>query len=110
MLALWLGACAYRVTLTSAPDGARVELPSGRVVATPATARLEWVPFGHQRVTASAPGFRPMTVDLRDSEVRLGHLLHRSERRVVELILVPEHGPAGTWTRDDVGRPPEDPP
>jgi hypothetical protein len=107
VIAAWLAGCAYTVALTSTPMPARVALPDGRIVATPTEARLRWAPFGHQVVTATAPGYRPLTVDLRRDEVTLGRWVATSvfrpatwfgaPRGEVRLVLVEEHGPAGTW-------------
>jgi hypothetical protein len=102
MIALWLAACVYRVTLATEPAPVQIALPDGSVVATPAEVSLRWVPFGHQVVTASAPGYRPLTIDLRRTEVRWPHWLRGASRRKVELLLVPDHGPAGTWRPEDV--------
>jgi hypothetical protein len=112
LLALLLPGCAYRVTLASRPSAVTVALPDGSRVTTPAEVRLRWVPFGHQRVTATADGYRPLTVDLRRDEIRwsrfvIGTIAHPSvlsgkPRGEVELVLIPEHGPVGSWTEDDI--------
>lgn len=114
LLAVALAApgCAYRVTIASAPAGAQLTLPDGSTPSTPAETTLRWRLFGRQLVTATAPGYRPLTVDLRRSEVRWLHYprdtvlrpnrLTGAPRGHVELILVPDHGPTGTWTADDV--------
>ncbi len=112
MTLLLLAGCAYRVTLTSLPMPARVELPDGEVVVTPADVTLRWVPFGHQPVTVTAPGHRRLAVDLRRDEVRLGRWIATSvfrprtwfgaPRGEVRFLLVPDHGPAGTWAPSEV--------
>jgi len=104
--------CAYKVRLRSTPQPAEVTLPQGRTVLTPDVVRLRWVPFGHQEVSVHAPGYRPLTLDLRDREVRLGRIIGQTIRHPstlwgevrgdVYFVLVPEHGPAGTWTEQDV--------
>lgn len=111
---LWLACagCPYKVTLTSDPTPAEVLLPDGRTVVTPAEVKLRWVPFGHQRITASAPRHRALEVDLRKTEIRfwrfVGGTIARPAtlggrpRGEVELVLVPEHGPAGSWSPEDV--------
>lgn len=106
-----LPGCAYRVTLSSVP-AADVVLPDGRRVGTPSEVVLRYVPFGHQRISVAAPGYRSMVVDLRRQEIQLwtmvvGTLAHPDvlwgrPRGEVRLLLVPEHGPAGTWTPDDL--------
>lgn len=107
MIAAWLAGCAYTVSLTSTPMPVRVALPDGTVVATPAEARLRWVPYGHQVVVATAPGYRRLEVDLRRDEVTLGRWMATTvfrpatwlgaPRGEVRLVLVEDHGPAGTW-------------
>lgn len=105
LLPLLLCGCAYRVRLLSTPPGALVELPSGRQVITPADVRLQWAPYNHQVLKVTARGHRPFEVDLRDTEVKFGRYLFRGFKRPrgeVELVLVPTHGPAGTWTPSEV--------
>lgn len=114
LLSLVCAGCPYKVSLTGAPETLEVRLPDGEIVATPTVARLRWVPFGHQRIVAQAPGYRPLAVDLRRSEIRwsrfvLGTLGHPSvllgePRGEVRLVLVAEHGPVGTWTPEDLQR------
>lgn len=102
---LALVGCAYRVNLVSTPPGALVELPTGRQVTTPAVVRLRWAPFNEAVVRASARGYRPLEVDLRDTEVKAGRFLFRAFKRPrgeVELVLVPSHGPTGTWLPGEV--------
>jgi hypothetical protein len=104
--------CAYKVRLRSTPQPAEVTLPQGRTVLTPDVVRLRWVPFGHQDVTVFAPGYRPLTLDLREREVRLGRIIGQTIRHPstlwgevrgdVYFVLVPDHGPAGTWAEQDV--------
>ena len=109
---LGLMGCSYRVRLRSDPQPVEATLPSGRVVLTPSVVRLKWTPFGRQWVTFSAPGYRPLTLDLRKREVRLLRMTGQAVRHPrtllgevrgdVLVVLVPEHGPAGTWTADDL--------
>ena len=105
---LLLVGCAYKVDLVSDPAGARVELPDGSAVFTPEQVKLKVAPFTKQEITASAPGYRPLTLDVRRREAtmwryvsdvlfRPGTWLGRS-RGTLELQLVPQHGPVGTWS------------
>lgn len=108
-----LGGCAYKVELTSAPAGARVTLPDGLEVYTPEVVTLRAAPLRAQPITVSAPGYRPLTVDLRRREVRLWRYVSDglfrpgttvgAPRGHLELVLVPQHGPAGSWTAEDEG-------
>jgi hypothetical protein len=107
-----LGGCPYKVTLTAQPPDTEVTLPDGDRIALPADVKVRYVPFGHQRIQAAADGFRTLEIDLRKEEVRLfslivGTLAHPSTlwgrpRGEVRLVLMPEHGPAGTWTPDEI--------
>lgn len=109
---LGLMGCSYRVRLRSEPQPVEATLPSGRVVLTPSVVWLKWTPFGRQWVTFTAPGYRPLTLDLRKREVRLLRMTGQAVRHPrtlfgevrgdVLVVLVPEHGPAGTWTADDL--------
>lgn len=105
LLLLALSGCAYRVALVSTPPGALVELPSGRQVTTPAEVKIRWAPFNEAVVRASARGYRPLEVDLRDTEVKAGRFFFRGFKRPrgeVELVLIPAHGPTGTWLPAEV--------
>lgn len=104
--------CAYRVELISTPSPAQVHLPDGRVVTTPTEATFRWEVNNEQVVHVSAPGHRPFAVDLRDHEIRFTRYITdvftrwgrgRDEARgQVWFILVPAHGPVGTWDPQEV--------
>lgn len=111
--------CLYRVTVDSQPVPVTVVLPpgasaigGGERVSTPAEVDFRWVPFGHQRIVASANGYRTFEVDLRRNVIRWRRIVFRTiarpslrdgeSRGEVQLLLVPEHGPVGTWTEDDI--------
>jgi hypothetical protein len=112
LLALLLTGCAYKVQLNVEPAGAEMLLPNGAIAVAPSEVKLRWVPFGHQRIRVTAPGYRPLEIDLRHSEIRAGHyvrdtLLRPSTllgnpRGAVLLVLVPEHDGVGTWEPEDV--------
>ncbi len=94
--------CAYRVGLTSVPTAAEVSLPRDRgTVVTPAQVTLRWVPFGHQRILVRSPGYRDAEVDLRRSLFRFASLRSATPGQV-QVILVPAHGPTGTWIEDEI--------
>lgn len=113
ILGAWLlSGCAYKVALSSDPAAAVVRLPEGDEVITPDVVDLRWRPFGEQVVVVSSPGYRTTAFDLRDREIRWGRYvtdtlfrpatLFGAPRGEVRFVLVPEHGPAGTWREDDV--------
>ncbi|MEQ1569755.1 MAG: hypothetical protein ABMA64_29235 [Myxococcota bacterium] len=88
---LWLAACVAKVPILSTPPG--VELSIGaedqaRLTTTPATVTVGWrcVP-----VRANSLGHRTLALEV-----------CRRDRGGVELVLVTEHGPAGTWSADSV--------
>jgi len=87
-----LVAC-YKVDVAADPLAAVVELPSGSRQAVPVEVTLK-PSFKAQTLVVSAGGHRDLTVRLRWSPLRwLG------PRPEVEVRLVEDHGPAGTWTR-----------
>ncbi len=88
-LAALTSGCAFHSTIQSTPAGAQLTLPDGTTATTPAEVRLKWGPFTRRRVTATAVGYRTVTIDLRKA-------------REIELVLVPEHDSVGTWTQDEV--------
>ncbi len=112
LLCALLSGCAYKVELTSTPAGAQLLLPDGSTATTPTVATLRWRPFGTQPVIASAPGYREVRFDLRRNEIRWFHYvrdtllrpstLAGAPRGSVDFLLVPEHGPAGSWTADEI--------
>ena len=83
-----------------------VELPDGERVTTPGSVALLWKPYNRQIVRVTATGYRPLEVDLRRNEVKFGRFIGRAFRRgdrgEVEFVLVPTHGPTGTWTEGDI--------
>lgn len=105
-LVLLCSGCAYKVALKSTPSAVLVELPGGAVLPTPGTYVARWAPFNSVPIRATARGYRPLEVDLRRTEVRFGRFLIRGFRNQprgeVQLIMVPEHGPVGTWIEQDL--------
>jgi hypothetical protein len=98
-LMLALVGCLYTVHLDSRPRPVVVELPDGRRVTTPTEVQVRWRPFRRQTLTASAVGYRPRV--LRMGELRSHRALGGRDIEV-EVLLVPAHGPAGTWSAEDV--------
>jgi hypothetical protein len=114
VIALLLAGCAWRVQVLSTPVPAEITLPGEDRAVTPAEVRLRWVPFGKQWVTVSAKGYRPIEANLRRDEIRffryVGTTLRggrrfgdeKGARGEVRYILVPDHGPVGTWNAEDI--------
>lgn len=107
----WVVGCVYHVALESHPSAAQVLLPDGSVAVTPVQLDLRWAPFREQRVVVTATGYRTVELDV------VRHPLRRQWKpppklpvfRMTEDVsppririeLVPEHGPAGTWSPSD---------
>lgn len=104
--------CTRKVLLLSSPPGAEVRYRGQTVGVTPVELKVPGIP-GRRTARLSANGYRTVEVNLgNDLRPRyfLGDLLWPPRwRRLVgvearshEVILVPRHGRAGTWTPDDV--------
>ena len=94
LLALALAAlvgCATKVRVESRPPGALVTLRNGTSSNTPDDVYVGFWPYARKRVIVSSPGYREAPI-----------LLRRGIRRV-EVVMIPEHGPAGTWTPEGEG-------
>ena len=85
-----MAACSTRVRIRSQPTPADILLPDGRRMLTPTQIVVRKVPFKPQLAEVSAVGYRTMVIDLR----RTG------PKRDIFLVLVPEHGPAGSWSEE----------
>jgi hypothetical protein len=112
-----LAGCAWRVHVESMPVQAQIELPTDERVVTPRDITMRYVPFGKQKIVIRAKGYRTIETDLRDDEIRSWRYVGttvRGSRRYgdreegggtrgdLRYLLVPEHGPAGTWDAEDV--------
>ena len=95
----------YKVEIETHPSGAIVTLASGQTVTTPASGIGFGVRDFFLPIHIAAPGYRPLEVLLDLEQVRVafgGPRLFRVVPSKLEYVLVPVHGPAGTWTEDDV--------
>jgi hypothetical protein len=105
------------VHIETIPVPAQVELPDDRRALTPQDVTLRYVPFGNQRIRITANGYRAIETDLRDDEIRSWRYIGTGLRGArqygdrergggargdLRYVLVPVHGPAGTWTDEDV--------
>ena len=113
LLALALSGCAHRVAINSDPMGAQVHRGRRTVGATPTEIVVVSIPFSRPKVRLTMPGYRPMVVQLRKDKKpvrRVWELLTFRPRRALalvpntshEVIMIEVHGPAGTWTPEDV--------
>lgn len=122
LLLLMTQACVvHRVRVESQPPGAVVRLDGKVRGVTPLEFNTVWTPPLTKRYTVglTLPGYRPVQAEgtwLQPSplrrEVRLWrYLLHPlrvrqwlgvEPRSTYSYVLVPEHGPSGTWTLEDL--------
>ena len=84
--------CVREVRVRSQPTPADVLLSSGKLKLTPFTVKVRRTPFKPQLAEVTAVGYRPLVIDLR----RAG------PQNDIFVLLVPEHGPSGSWTTDEV--------
>lgn len=70
--------------------------PSFDPFRAPGEVPVRWSPFKQPKVLVVAPGYRRMTIPLK---VGIGALWGRPHP--IELVLIPNHGPSGTWTEEE---------
>ena len=108
---LW--GCAHRVMLDSDPPGATVRMDGKMVGVTPTELQVRWVPFTDNEVQLKMPKRRAVTLDLHDDlgvgrltwefcTFQYGKLLGKKPRTHHRAHFVRKHGPAGTWSPDEV--------
>lgn len=114
LVVLGLGAaCAHRVEIHSEPPGATIKVGRKVVGPAPQQVRFLWWPGRPMRVRVEKRGYRPLVIEASDTvhlrnfigeffTFRYKRLVGLTPRATVEVLLVREHGPAGTWTPDDV--------
>lgn len=110
LTALLLLGCVHRVEVTTVPTGANLYRAGAHVGEAPGTVAIR--PFASTRIEARLPGYRTATTSLRGVgtfsflaeliTLRWGRALGLRPRAAVEIRLMPEHGPAGTWAPEDV--------
>lgn len=89
---LMLGGC-YRVPVVVDPASASLVEASGTSQAVPTEVRVSPL---RKKVQVVAPGHRTLDLTLRWSPL---DYFRRKSAREVEVQLIEEHGPAGTWER-----------
>jgi hypothetical protein len=90
--------CVWKVQVDTRPVPAQVTAADGTRYRVPAEIPLAWRPFARPVLTVTAPGYRTVELPVPLGWGPLG--IHRV--REYEVSLVPVHGPAGTWTADEV--------
>ena len=110
MLPLLLLGCIHRVEVTTFPEGATLYRKGRQLGEAPLVVRIPM--FATTQVEAKMPGYRAVDTKLRGvgtasfvADVLFLHWLKAVGLRTkaeVELRLMPEHGPVGTWAPEDV--------
>jgi len=105
VLALLLLGCVHRVQVTTVPVGATLYRNEARLGEAPVEVRVPI--FSSRHVEARLPGYRSVTTVLPRvgpmsylSDVfslHWGQALGLRDKAVVEIRLMPDHGPVGTW-------------
>ena len=105
--------CAYKATLHTDPIGASLYVDNELVGIAPYDVTVRAF-SGPRQVRVELPGYRPYEVHfgterrllprLRFALVHPAVVLGRKPPPERLLLLIPEHGPAGTWTPEDVER------
>lgn len=113
LLALLAVGCVQKISIVSDPVGAQVRMGQRDWGTTPTTVTLWSVPFRPHVARVTFPGYRAVDVDLgpdRRPAARLVDLVLLRPGRALgwvpagshEVILVRRHGPAGSWSAEEV--------
>ncbi len=112
LLTACASACSYTVALRADAPAAVVDgLSEQGSQLLPAEARVPWTPWKRRPVTVSAPGYRPLQMNLgwrtiRDSDVGAHRWIFDPESRTakIDVVLIREHGAIGTWSTEDISQ------
>ncbi|MBN1334937.1 MAG: PEGA domain-containing protein [Deltaproteobacteria bacterium] len=113
LVGLLLVGCAHRTRIASEPSGAGVQVGRRVIGSTPVEIVVWSVPFTHPSATVTLAGYRPSVIDLRADRrparrawefltFRWKQAFAREPGQAHEVLLVPRHGPVGTWTEEDI--------
>lgn len=113
LLTLLAAGCAHRVRIESQPPGASVRVGKRLKGPTPQELTFLWVPFRPINVRVSAAGYRTVVVKANKHAsvwriagealtFRYKRLLGLRPRATIEVMLIRDHGPVGTWTEEDI--------
>jgi hypothetical protein len=94
LLGAWLllaGGCKHKAVITSDPPGAEVRVRGRYVGVTPIEVKVSRMPWVSNKVRVNLHGRRW-------TEVKLSRWKRKSEH---EVLLVRQHGRAGTWTPEE---------
>lgn len=83
--------CRHRALIASDPPGAQVRIGRQYIGVTPVEVRVSRMPWSDNTVRVNLPGRRWMEVEVNRWKRKSSH----------EVLLVRQHGRAGTWTPED---------
>ena len=100
-----LTGCTKQMIVHASPVEAVIELPDGEILLTPTAVSIGLRPFVSYPVLISAPGYRPLVVDLAAeqsvwslfgsrSKLKSGHNLG-DQQPDLTVVLIPTHPPVG---------------
>ena len=112
VILLQILSCRHKVTIESTPYGADAYLEEENIGKTPLEYTFWWYPGKSVPVTIQYFGYRTSALDIHRSisplviaddivHFRMLKLIGLRSRNTHNAVLVPEHGPAGTWTPED---------
>ena len=112
ILLLPIFACRHQVVIETAPKSATITHKKEKLGQAPIEITYFWFPFRKFPLKAELNGYRTVNFDASktiSSRIILGDILHLRIQRLLGLkprnthtiLLIREHGPAGTWTPED---------
>jgi len=104
--------CKHRIRVESTPPGAKIFLKEKELGDTPVEHSLLWWPGRKYQMSIKLPGYRNMdihpekalstTAFIKDLFMfRYSRLLGLKPRRTFHVLLIRDHGKAGTWSPKD---------
>lgn len=105
--------CAHRVAIHTEPPGATIKVGRKVIGPAPQEVRFWWWPGRPMRVRVEKRGYRPLVIEASDTvharsflrdffTFHYKRMVGLTPRASVNVLLIRDHGPAGTWTPDDV--------
>jgi len=111
-LCIYSTSCRHQVAIESTPYGADVYWKEDKLGKTPMEYTFWWYPGRRIPLTVQYFGYRDSVLDIHRSispliiaddiiHFRWKQLIGKAIRTTNTAVLVPEHGPAGTWSPED---------
>lgn len=104
--------CRHQIQIQSTPIGAEVYWKDDMIGVTPLTTTFWWYPGKTIRLNIQYKGYRTLSFPVHssiNSRIILRELVHLKWRQLTgftprgyyNILLIKDHGPAGTWTPED---------